>query len=87
MTTGTTDIRTRREISKPRGRRELKAEAMNLVEIMMMLRCLLAIGLLATMAPTLSSAAEAPVRDCLEGATMDLPPAETDTPAPDSPGS
>ncbi len=53
----------------------------------MMLRWLLAVGVLAAMAATLSSAAEAPVRDCLEGATMDLPPAETDTPAPDSPGS
>ncbi len=86
MTTGTTDLRTRREISKSRGRRDLTAEAMNLVEIMMMLRWLLAVGLLATTVATLS-AAEAPVRDCLEGATMDMPPAETDTPAPDPPGS
>ncbi len=60
---------------------------MNLVEIVVMLGWLLAVGLLVTMAPTLSRAAEAPVRDCLEGATMDLPPAETDTPAPDPPGS
>ena len=60
---------------------------MNLVEIMMMLKLLLAVGLLASMVPTLSSAAEAPETDCLEGATMDLPPAETDTLAPDPPGS
>ncbi len=86
MTTGTTDIRSRRQYPESRGHGELKAEAMNLVEIMMMLRWLLAVGLLATTVATLS-AAEAPVRDCLEGATMDLPPAETDAPAPDPPGS